>query len=193
MTPAKATARLNAKIQSQERGLGGPEFTTEDILLARSFITSEGALLLSLVKYARQDGYRTALINCVMLDILARAPRDGWIPPLGDELLKVATAAVHEAIDPPMCPDCQGRTWKIVGLPSAGRPAKGTPPRRQDCDRCHCTGRIRPSTYWRWKKSGMGRKRLGHWLPWYDRTIMPILDNYESEYWRGMRLYLQQE
>jgi hypothetical protein len=194
VNPAKAAARLNAKVQTFERGLIGVEYTLEDISHAIGLLSSEGAQLIGRVKYAHQEEYRASLINNLMLAVLAEGPRKGWSPPGGIDLLKVCSLAVFEAVSPPLCPDCHGHGWHFDKLPGPGRPpANSPPPKRLDCKRCDAWGYLRPSLYWRWRRARIGRKRfIKSWLPHYDRVIMPILDRYESDFWAGMRRCLRQ-
>ena len=178
MNAAKVVARLNPPAQRYEKGMGGFGAVTEnDILLALSLITSDGARLLGRVLYAGHTQFRRELWLTMVLEAHIAAGRDNWRAP-GAETGRVCDLALNEFMRPRRCGYCKGHE---------AVPDPMIPRLKTSCPKCAGHGSRPWGDSTRARVAKMGRKYWEkHWSERYGHTILPILDKYHDIFWYSL-------
>jgi len=197
MNAAKIAAILNGSVQKYVKGIGGPLLTSEDVALAVSLISNEGARLLGRVKYAQQSEHFNTLVFRLYVEVITIAGREHWPVPKvteSDELYNVCRLAVLESTKPRTCRECGGRGFVMV-MPGRPRRKRGRPRQKEvpellrvECPRCEGQGILAWRNFTRVRHSGLKCWRWDKvWARRYKDRILPIVDKYEWLFWRGLR------
>lgn len=178
MHVAKVLARLNGKTQTFAVGtVGGvpPLLTDANVGAMLARLHYHGAQLYGRVKYAQQGLFWPALVTVTTRMVCALPEAEGW------ELdhkraLRLAITALKEGIAPYRCPECKGRGERMRRK------------LRVSCHHCGGHGILPYSERWRARSIGVNWYQYRtYWSIRYHHTILPVIDGYETQLWRGIQ------
>ncbi len=186
MNAVKLIARLTARVQKYAKGIGGPEISTEDIMLAFSLLP-EPAKLFVWAKWFDEEDAKQELLKLLVYETELQARGARWRIPDKTRLEAVCKTAIFEAVYPRLCGDCAGRGWVWVEKQSRGRRKNGVAkPLKCVCHECKGNQIVEYSERWHYTMSGVNRRVWTHWARGYRGVIMPVLKEWENQFHNGV-------
>jgi len=184
MNAIKLRARLAARVQNYSKGIGGPEISNEDIMLAISLLPEQIQWLIW-AKWFDDESARDKLLAVLKYEAELQARSAKWRIPDQAKLQKVCEMAIFETTYPRLCGKCGGHSFCWMEKQKRGR-RKGSvaKPLKVQCPVCKGQGVVEYAERWHYTFAGINRRAWVHWARGYRGVIIPILKEWESEFQR---------